>query len=64
MDPRQIIDYAANDQGAEMRAALYANIADKVSAHIEAKKQEIAGSLISQSEESEEQVQDTTVENS
>jgi hypothetical protein len=63
MDARQIIDYAANEQGAEMRAALYANIADKVSAHIEAKKQEIAQSLIAQPQESQEQVQDTSIEN-
>jgi len=63
MDARQIIDYAANEQGAEMRAALYANIADKVSAHIEAKKQEIAQSLIAQPQETEEQVQDTSIEN-
>ncbi len=63
MDARQIIDYAANEQGAEMRASLYANIADKVSAHIEAKKQEIAQSLIAQTQKSEEQVQDTSIEN-
>ena len=61
MDARQIIDFAANEQGAEMRAALYANIADKVSAHIEAKKQEIAHNLVAQTQET--QVQDTKIEN-
>ena len=50
---RQIIDYAANEQGAEMRDALYAAIHDKVSAHIEAKKQEIAHTLIAQPEQPE-----------
>lgn len=53
MDTRQIIDYAANEQGAEMRDALYSAIHDRVSAHIEAKKQEIAHNLIAQPEQTE-----------
>ena len=44
---RQIIDYAQEDNGVEFRNALYASIHDKVTAHIDAKKQEIAQNLIS-----------------
>jgi hypothetical protein len=42
MDTRQIIDYAAQDNGVEFRNALYASIHDKVAAHIEAAKQAVA----------------------
>jgi|TARA_R110000868_G_scaffold349177_1_gene610477 hypothetical protein len=49
---RQIIDYAQNDQGAEMRDALYSAIHDKVMAHIDTKKQEIAQNLIAQRQDS------------
>ena len=59
MDTRKIIDYAANGDGTEMRDALYSAIHDRVSAHIESKKQEIAHSLIAQPE----QTQDNSVEN-
>ena len=45
---KAIIDYAYNDQGAEMRDALYSAIQDKVMAHIEAKKMEVAQSLFKQ----------------
>ena len=51
---RSIIDYAADDNGAEFRNALYASIHDKVTSHIEAKKQEIAQSLITPQEETQE----------
>jgi hypothetical protein len=54
---RTIIDYAQNEQGAEMRDALYSAIHDKVMAHIETKKQEIAQNLIAP------RVQDETGEN-
>lgn len=53
-DTRNIIDYAMDDNGVEFRNALYASIHDKVSAHIEAKKQDIARTLISAEEEQEE----------
>jgi hypothetical protein len=43
---RSIIDYAMDDNGVEFRKALYASIHDKVTAHIEAKKQEIAHNLL------------------
>ena len=57
MDTRAIIDYAQDGNGVEFRNALYTTIHDKVSAHIEAKKQEVAQSLIAP------QSQDTEVEN-
>lgn len=50
MDARQIIDYAVDDDGVNFRDALYASIHDKVSAHIETKKQEIAQNLITQTQ--------------
>lgn len=59
---KAIIDYAQNDQGAEMRDALYSSIQDKVMAHIEAKKQEIAQNLFVQPQAEIEQ--DQEVENS
>ena len=43
---RNLIDYAAQDDAVNFRAELYAAIHDRVSAHIEAKKQEIAKNLI------------------
>lgn len=46
MDARQIIDFAAEDDAKNMREALYASIYDRVSNAIEAKKQELAHSLI------------------
>jgi hypothetical protein len=50
---RAIIDFAYDENGAEMRNALYSAIQDKVLAHIDAKKQEIAHNLIAQPEEAE-----------
>ena len=64
MDDKQIIDYAYQDNGVEFRNALYSSIHDKVNAHIEAKKQEVAQSLIGQPQEpSQEMAQDTEIEN-
>lgn len=60
---RAIIDYAYDDQGKEVRDALYSAIQDKVMAHIEAKKQEIAGSLIKQPEVEQEQQDNIETEN-
>lgn len=48
---RAIIDYAAQDNGTAVRDALYAGIHDKITAHIEAKKQEVALNLIVKPEE-------------
>lgn len=58
---KQIIDYAQDDNAVEFRNALYASIHDKVTAHIDAKKQEIAQNLITPNEQ--ETAQDTEVEN-
>ncbi len=58
MNTRAIIDYAIQDDAVGMRDALYADIQDRVHAHIEAKKQEIAQGLVTQEgeyEDSEEQ---------
>jgi hypothetical protein len=59
-DTRQIIDYAAQDNAKEMRDALYSDIHDRVMAHIDMKKQEIAMNLIRQPEQEE---QESSVEN-
>lgn len=50
MTTRDIIDYAANDNAVEFRKEMYAAIHDKVSAHIENRKQELAQGLVTQSE--------------
>lgn len=50
---RAIIDYAYEDNAKDMRDALYSAIQDKVMAHIEAHKQQLAKNLIvPQSQES------------
>lgn len=65
MDTKQLIDFAYQDNGVEFRNALYSSIHDKVTAHIEAKKQEVAQSLIGQPQEpSQALAQDTAIENS
>jgi hypothetical protein len=48
MPTRPIIDYAENDQAMEMRNAFYSALQDKVMAHIEAKKMEVAKSMFTQ----------------
>ena len=55
---RSVIDYAMDDNGTEFRKALYASIHDKVSAHIEAKKQEIAQGLLGVQQEEEQEYYD------
>jgi len=50
---RAIIDYATQDNATAMLYVMYSAIQDRVMAHIEAKKQEVALNLISNSEESE-----------
>jgi len=47
---RDLIDYAAQDDAVNFRAELYATIHDRVTAHIEAKKQEIAQGLLNTEE--------------
>jgi len=54
---RAIIDYSYNDEGKAVRDALYSAIQDKVLAHIESHKQEVAKTLIVP-EESENELED------
>jgi hypothetical protein len=51
---KAIIDYAAQDNGTAMRDALYAGIQDKIMAHIEAKKQEVALNMLVKPEQESE----------
>ena len=51
MTTRNIIDFAADGNAAEMRSALYADIHDRVTNHLNSYKQEIAKTLISPQEE-------------
>jgi hypothetical protein len=48
MDTRKIIDYAQDGNAVGVRESLYASIWDRVHAAIEAKKQEIAQTLVAQ----------------
>jgi hypothetical protein len=48
---RAIVDFAYDENGKEFRDALYSAIHDRVSAHIDLKKQEIARNLIVQPEQ-------------
>jgi len=52
---RAIIDYAAQDNATAMRDVMYSVIQDRVMAHIEAKKQEVALNLIVNPEEQTEE---------
>ena len=52
---KAIIDYAMQDNGTAVRDALYAGIQDKVLAHIEAKKQEVALNMLVKPEEDTEE---------
>ena len=45
MDTRQIVDFADEDKAKEMRDAFYSALQDKVMAHIEAKKMEVAQTM-------------------
>jgi len=51
---RAIVDFAYDENGKEFRDALYTAIHDRVTAHIDLKKQEIARNLIAQPEEQRE----------
>ena len=53
-----------DDNGVEFRNTLYSSIQDKVNAHIEAKKVEIAQGLMAQPEEETESEEEETGENS
>jgi hypothetical protein len=49
---RNLIDYAMDDNGVEFRQALYAQIHDKVSAHLQAAKQAVAQNIMADEEDS------------
>ena len=57
---KNLIDYASQDNGTDFRDALYSAIHDKVAAHIEAKKQEIASGLMGQQFEEEVELEEET----
>ena len=63
MDTKQLIDYAYQDNGVEFRNALYSDIHDRVTSHIEAKKQDVAQNLIGQQEAPQATAQDSAIEN-
>ena len=48
---KNIIDYAMDGDAIKFREQLYGAIHDRVSSHIEAKKQEVARNLIGQQEQ-------------
>ena len=52
---KNLIDYAYQDNGTDFRKELYSAIHDKVAAHIESKKQEIASGYMGKQEESYEE---------
>jgi hypothetical protein len=55
MDPKQIIDFAQEDNAAEFRNAIHSAIQDKVMNHIENMKQIMAQNMFNQPEQSQEQ---------
>ena len=59
---RAIIDYAYDDNGKDMRDALYSAIHDKVMAHIDSHKKDIAQNLIAPESRMALQATDTPVE--
>lgn len=61
-DTRQLVDFAADQDGVNFRDALYSSIHDKVTAHIEAKKQEVAQSLITPMQDNMAMAQDMTAQ--
>lgn len=66
INTRKIIDYAQDEKGAEFRDALYASIHDKVTAHLENQKQQIAQNLMTPPEQIQQEEQpesDESVEN-
>ena len=61
---RNIIDYAMDDDGVKFREALYAQIHDKVSAHVQAAKEQMAKNLITPEAEVEVEQEATESEQS
>lgn len=61
---KAIVDYAFKDEGTQAREALYQAINDKVMAHIDAQKQQIAQNLLQPQQDNLETSQDSAIENS
>lgn len=59
---RAIIDYAFDDNAKDMRDALYSDIQDRVMAHLDAQKQQIAQNILKPSEDPLATAQDIAVE--
>lgn len=59
---RAIVDYAYDDNAKEMRDALYSDIQNRVMAHLDAKKQEIAQNMLKPQEDSMATAQDVAIE--
>jgi hypothetical protein len=57
MTTKAIIDYAYDEDGAAFREALYTDIQQRVHAHLDAKRQEIAHNLVAQEAKQDETVQ-------
>ena len=59
---RAIIDYAFDDNAKDMRDTLYSDIQDRVMAHLDAQKQQIAQNILKPAEDSLATAQDMAVE--
>lgn len=59
---RAIVDYAYDDNAKEMRDALYNDIQNRVMAHLDAHKQEIAKTILNPVEDPLATAQDVAVE--
>ncbi|NCA22323.1 MAG: hypothetical protein EBS86_14445 [Crocinitomicaceae bacterium] len=59
---KAIVDYAYDDNAKEMRDALYSDIQNRVMAHLDAKKQEIAQNMLRPVEDPLATAQDVAIE--
>jgi hypothetical protein len=59
---RAIIDYAFDDNAKDMRDTLYSDIQDRVMAHLDAQKQQIAQNILKPAEDPLATAQDVAVE--
>jgi len=59
---RAIVDYAYNDNAKDMRDALYSDIQNRVMAHLDAQKQQIAQNILKPAEDPLATAQDIAVE--
>ena len=59
---RAIIDYAYDDNAKDMRDTLYSDIHDRVMAHLDVKKQEIAQNMLKPQDDTMSTAQDVAIE--